>query len=417
MSLKILHTVGLYHPAWGGNEIQAKMISEHIVKSGEQVYVFTSDATNLYEIHDHSRKIIRCAKKEIINGVSVRRFKSFYNIQSFVNRRMDQIRGGYRLKSLLVGDADEMWRHGPFLPGMLWAIAWLRPDIMLSINTYFMSTYFCYLAKKMFRIPWVISPSTHVTQEWYFSDLNIRMLNAADHIVTSTEFERKFIAERINDTAKISVIGQGLEPEKFLETDGKAYRTKLGIGDNPVVFYVGRRDLRKGVATLLEAMDQVWDAYSRAKLIIAGNNFSNNETAIQGVKDRISPRKRENLIEIRNFSDEEKYEIFNAGDIFVMPSSIDSFGFVYLEAWICGKPVIACRNMPQGTFMEEGRDSLLVDYENAQQVSTAIIKLIENKELRKRLGENGKRKVLEQYTWDKIANNYHELYQRVLAKK
>ncbi|OGX39105.1 MAG: hypothetical protein A3C36_04310 [Omnitrophica WOR_2 bacterium RIFCSPHIGHO2_02_FULL_52_10] len=310
-----------------------------------------------------------------------------------------------------------MWRHGPFLPGMLGAIGWLRPDIMLSINTYLMHTYFCYLAKKLFGIPWVISPTSHLTQEWYISALNIRMLNAADHIVASTEFERKFIAERISDPAKVSVIGHGLEPEKFLAKDGKAYRKGLGIGAEPVVFFVGRRDLRKGVATVLKAMDRVWDSCPQAKLILAGNNYYDNEPVIQGVKDRISPAKRANLIEIRNFSDDEKYEIFNAGDIFVMPSCIDSFGFVYLEAWICGKPVIACRNTAQETFMEEGKDCLLVDYDNPRQLSTMIIQLIENKELQKRLGENGKAKVLKQYTWDKIVKSYHELYQKILVSK
>jgi len=116
------------------------------------------------------------------------------------------------------------------------------------------------------------------------------------------------------------------------------------------------------------------------------------------------------LLDLGYASEEEKKDAFDACDLFVMPSRYDSFGIVYLEAWRCGKPVIGARVGAIPEVIENGKNGLLVEFGNQDQLASAILSLVQNPELRASMGESGKKKVIERFNWKENIGKVEELF-------
>ena len=118
----------------------------------------------------------------------------------------------------------------------------------------------------------------------------------------------------------------------------------------------------------------------------------------------------ENLLDLGYVSEEEKREAFDACDLFVMPSRYDSFGVVYLEAWRCGKPVIGAKVGAIPEVIEEGKDGLLVEFGEVNQLASAIISLLNHPDLGKEMGETGRKKVTDRFNWQKNIGKIEEVF-------
>jgi phosphatidylinositol alpha-1,6-mannosyltransferase len=90
---------------------------------------------------------------------------------------------------------------------------------------------------------------------------------------------------------------------------------------------------------------------------------------------------------------------------------IEGFGIVFLEANACGKPVIGGSDGGMGEAIEDGRTGLLVDPLNPQEIARAVIKLLSDKNYAQVLGENGRRRVIEEFNWGRAVNLFHQYMQ------
>ena len=102
-----------------------------------------------------------------------------------------------------------------------------------------------------------------------------------------------------------------------------------------------------------------------------------------------------------------------ASDVFVMPSRIErgsgdveGFGISFLEANVCGKPVVAGRSGGVEDAVVHGKTGLLVDPESEEVVAEKIIELLTNEKLAATLGSQGRNRILDQFTWNHIAQMY-----------
>jgi glycosyltransferase involved in cell wall biosynthesis len=177
---------------------------------------------------------------------------------------------------------------------------------------------------------------------------------------------------------------------------------------------VGRKTAGKGAEHLIDAMESVWREMPSVRLVMAGQQDSAHAAVIKERLQRAGAGHPGVVIDIDDFAEEEKPEIYAACDVFVMPSNTDSFGIVYLEAWASGKPVIACTDTPQETIIDPWEDGLLVRYGDARELAKAIIRLLSEDGLRLRMGENGRKKVLTNYAWEIAAAQVRELYRELV---
>lgn len=408
--MKILFVSSLFPPSVGGGENYVKWTAEALALCGQDVSVFTANTVSGYP-----EKINHLSSEEIVNGVYVRRFQVNNFINGLCSSKTDHWRGAYRLKNILFGETMGFWQHGPIVSGMHQAIKDHDPDIIVAVNNYFFTTYLAYLAHEEFGIPLAIVPLSHTSNPWTSESVLKKIYNNSDAVVVSTDFEKNFLLNQGTEEEKLHVLGHGINPLEFDHADGQRFRRRYDIPDLPLVSFIGRKINGKGVDTLIKAMRLVWEQERDVQLALVGPDGGSSVVHEQLMK--LSLLEKAKTFNINHFRDEEKKDIFAASDIFAMPSNVDSFGLTYLEAWRSGVPVIACRETPQESFMQHGKDALLVDYGHVQKLAEAILLLLKDRDLRLRLGQNGQKKFFEQHTLDIYAKNLLAILTKVLDKK
>ncbi len=114
------------------------------------------------------------------------------------------------------------------------------------------------------------------------------------------------------------------------------------------------------------------------------------------------------------FDDIPKY--FAACDVFILPSisRLEAFGLVVLEAMASSKPVIVSNIPGVMELVTDGQEGLHSEPMNAEDIAKKIKLLLSNPNLRKKMGENGRKKVLDKFTWDKVAGQIEDVYEEVI---
>jgi glycosyltransferase involved in cell wall biosynthesis len=100
-------------------------------------------------------------------------------------------------------------------------------------------------------------------------------------------------------------------------------------------------------------------------------------------------------------------------EIFVMPSRLEPFGIVVLEAWDAGRPVVATDRGGTSEFVTDGEDGLLVDPNDLAALAGALDRLADDPALARRLGRAGRAQV-PRFSWDVLAQEYRDLYARAV---
>ena len=373
-------------------------VSERLVARGHQVTVLTMNAATQPEMR--SRRGGGLASTEVLNGVIVRRFAT-NPLSARVTRRLLGLRGGWRAGSLVFGEALTMLRRLPAPHGLIGPVLRARADVVVSANWIWPAVYGVHLARRMRPFRLVGLPILHVARAWADQPLFRPMLARCDSVLTLTPAEQDFVLQRGARTAH--VVGAGADPSAFEHRDGKALRAKLGLGNCPVIGFVGRQDFRKGVLALLEAMDLVWRSYPDARLLLAGQQAHRSPEVVTALA---AVDRRSRIVEVSDFADRDGPSILDACDIVALPSVEESFGLVFLEAWMCRKPVVGARIPSSECLIEPGVDGLLAAPLDGPDLARCLLQLLGSPELRESMGEQGYRKVLAHHTWDLVTDRW-----------
>ena len=407
--MRILHVTPAYAPYVGGAERHLRAVSERLVVRGHEVSVFAVNGATLPEVTSSSGGTLPAS--ETINGVTVHRFPP----EDWMTRAYHvwtNLPGGWRTSTHFLGRGVGMLRGLPSPLPMLPALLRAKADIVTSMNWSNPQAYACHLARRMRRFPLVGIPLLHTASPWAQNEIFQPMLARCDAVVANTRAEEEFVAAR--GARNVIVGGAGITPEDFAHPDGGAIRRKFGLGDGSVVGMIGRQERQKGAITLLEAMRDVWRTAPAARLLFAGPSahrsmeFSESLAALTG-------EERSRVTLVNDFADDEIANVADACDLIAMPSKEEGFGIVYLEGWMCGKPVIGGRIPSTACVIEEGVDGLLVEPLNAAELSRAILTLIADPSLRARLGAAGRVKTLANHTWDAVTDRWERAFMQVLS--
>ncbi len=410
--MNILHVVHNYYPAIGGVEWLMKNLSEGLIKRGHSVHAISSNATSCesYVFNDLVHPLLKPGE-EMINGVKVSRVP-FIGGGSFLVKIL-RILGTlfWRLRLPFHGFIRVLWQ-GPLSLKIFLKVLKAPCDIMVTSPLPTLNVLYAYLGAKIRKKPLVIIPCFHVEDRWAFDRrLYYWMLRGSDRVITLTEYEKRFLVSKSAKEERIDVRGVGILTNGYQVT--KDYRKEYGIGQSPVVLFVGQLVAHKGIKNLIQAMQIVWQEAKDSFLVIAGSPTL-YYSHLQLVINELPQCFREKTILIRNFAEEEKTSLFNMATVFVSVSKFESFGIVYLEAWHCRKPVIGCLQGASSTLIEDGKDGLLVRFDKPKELATAIKELLYDQDLRSRFGENGYQKLTKYYSWDNLISGYEESYLKAI---
>lgn len=255
-------------------------------------------------------------------------------------------------------------------------------------------------------LPIVLTPLAHPGQ-FHGGDTpaDFARYMRASAITSMTEWERGWYVQHGIDPYRVIATGMGANAVR--SRDGAGFRRRHGIpADAPIVLFIGRRERYKGFIHLLDAAESVWRRHREARFVFIGvPGFYGT------VVDEFARYTDDRIIEIERASAGEKSAALDACTLFAMPSLHETFGIGYLEAWLHEKPVIGGDIPPLREVISHGTDGLVVP-QKVDDISSAILALLDDAELRRRMGAAGHAKLIERWDWDRVMDRVEDAYAR-----
>jgi glycosyltransferase involved in cell wall biosynthesis len=256
----------------------------------------------------------------------------------------------------------------------------------------------------------VLMPCTHPGVGRLISPQVARLYRQADALIALTEWERQTLVAAGVAAERIGVTGAGIDPEAARGADGDRFRQRFGLtATAPLAVFVGHKTPGKGALHLLEVCEELLPGRPDLVMALVGAStpeFLRRHQALPGaLRGRVL-----NL----TLSEADKHDLLAAGALLILPSQQDSFGIVFLEAWLHGKTVIGSQAGGIPDVVEAGRTGLLVPFGDVRALRGAIAWLLDHPAEAARMGERGREKTLERWTWDAVYERVRMLYERSL---
>ncbi|MBI2014857.1 MAG: glycogen synthase [Candidatus Rokubacteria bacterium] len=235
-------------------------------------------------------------------------------------------------------------------------------------------------------------------------------VEAADRVVAvSARMREDILAHFDVDPAKVVVIHNGIDPERFRRAESRAALDRYGVGE-PYVLFVGRITDQKGIFHLLEAAPAL---PAGVQLVLCAPAPDTPE--IEERLRRALPA-HPNVIWIGEMVPVETVvELYSHAAVFACPSVYEPFGLINLEAMACETPVVASAVGGIVEVVEDGKTGLLVPPGRPDELAAALRRVLENAELGRRLGIAGRRRVEERFSWASVAERTEALYRDAIA--
>ena len=262
-----------------------------------------------------------------------------------------------------------------------------KPDILFlcSSKAGAMGSLVGYLAgiqKIIYRIGgWTFNDPHPFLIKAYYKFIEQTSAKWKDYIINNAESDRQQAIELgIKPKKEILTIYNGIDTDKLEFLSKKEAREKLNSKDTDfVVGTIANNYPAKGIKYLIEAAKNL----RNIKLIIIGKG---------------------------NCFMPDAYKYLKAFDVFVLPSIKEGFPWVILEAMAAEIPIIATKVGAIPEIIQDGKNGILIEPKNPQQIVDAITKLLNNEHLRKGLAEQGKNTVIEKFNLDKMIKQYEDLF-------
>lgn len=218
--------------------------------------------------------------------------------------------------------------------------------------------------------------------------------------------------------ASIHTVLNGIDPSRWDPTiDGSALRRELGVsGDALVLASVSRLFSWKGQRELIQAVALLQRDFPSIRLLIVGSDAQEVETGsfteeLKSLAHRLGVADKVVFTGARA----DVPRVMAACDLFTMPSFEEPFGLVFLEAMAMRKPVVALDNGGTPEVVEHGRSGLLSPPLDIPALQANIATLLRDRELRSRMGEYGRARVLERFTAHRMACDVGAAYEQIAS--
>ena len=388
--MRILQVYPYYYPAWnyGGVTRVVYEISKRLCEMGHDVTVYTTDAL------DSKSRIRVKSNPTIINGVKTFYFKNLSNYLTYKHHIPLPLEMHLKIKNE-VKRYDIVHLHGY--------------HHMLNVIVH-------YYAKKI-GVPYVLQPHGSLPRiiekqrlkklyDWVWG---YKILKDASKVIALTKTEAEQCKMMGVDEDKIEIIPNGIDLSEYENLPGRGeFGKKYLLNDEKIILYLGRIHKIKGPDLLARAFAELSKEIDNVKLVIAGPDDGYLTSLKKLVADlEISDK----VLFTGPLYGEEKLRAYVDADVYVLPSVYETFPVVVLEACACGVPVIVTDRCGIADIVDN-KVGYMVEY-NKDQLKSAMIKVLNDEGLRRRFGEEGKRLVRDQFSWDVVVAKVENIYRNV----
>ena len=300
-----------------------------------------------------------------------------------------------------------------------------KPDIIHTIGLRSFQSIIAWRIAKKLNIPLVISDQGGLTTHPFLDESGIflktlykiqdffirKIINDASVISVANEYEQKIFLN-LNKKSRIKIIRNGVNLKKLVSKHN--FKEKYQINSKFILF-VGRFSKSKGIETLINAFNIIKNELkdSDTRLVIMGVDF--------GYQDEMEKLiKKLNLSEeikvIKNPPRDDVISAYGESEFLVLPSQWELSPLVPLESFAFKKPVISTNSHGIPYTVQNNKNGILVEPENSVELSTAIMKLLNDSKLREKLGVSGYNFVNEECNCVSMAKNSLKLYEDILEE-
>ena len=300
-----------------------------------------------------------------------------------------------------------------------------KPDIIHTIGLRSFQSIIAWRVSKKLNIPLVVSDQGGLTTHPFLAESGFflktlykiqdffikKIINDASVISVANEYEQKIFSS-LNKKSRIEIIRNGINLKKLVSKHN--FKEKYQINSNFILF-VGRFSKSKGIETLINAFSIVKNELkdSDIHLVIMGVDFG-----YQAEMEKLI--KKLNLSEeikvIKNPPRDDVISAYGESEFLVLPSQWELSPLVPLESFAFKKPVISTNSHGIPYTVQNNKNGILVEPENSLELSNAIVKLLNDSELREKLGLSGYNFVNEECNCVSMAKNSLKLYEDILEE-
>jgi len=298
-----------------------------------------------------------------------------------------------------------------------------KPDLIHSIGLRSYQSIVAWRASKKLKIPLIVSDQGGLTTHPFLTQSNIvlkilykiqnyfikKIIHDSNAISAANEYEKEIFLD-INQKSKIEIIRNGVNLETLVSKQN--FKEKYQI-DSKFVLFVGRFSKSKGIETLIHSFNIIKNEkkIKDTKLVIMGVDFGFEKEMEELItKFDLSDK----ILVIKNPSREDVISAYGESEFLILPSQWELSPLVPLESFAFKKPVVSTRSHGIPFTVQDGKNGILVEPGNSEELSNAITKLAIDDELREKLGLSGYKFVHEECNCISMAKNSLKLYQQVL---
>jgi len=232
----------------------------------------------------------------------------------------------------------------------------------------------------------------------------LKMLHNVDKVITICSWSKKEALNEGFSESKITFIPNGVNTDHFIPSPAAE------CASNKITF-LGRLNYQKGIDTLLLAFSSLIMNKPGLQLEITGEG-PEKPNLLKMAEDLNITNKV-----IFHGKNTDPYAFLLSSTVFVLPSRSEGLPNVLLEAMSCGLPVIASNVGGNLDLIQSGINGILFEEGNYEQLSSAIETILDDQQLKEKLGKNAIQTIVSNYAMEQVSSTYIDLYNKLLAPK
>jgi glycogen(starch) synthase len=382
--MRIILVPSAYAPAVGGVEVLTQLLAHRLIATGHTVEVWTI------------RHPPQLPAVDAIDGITVRRFSL----------------------PLPVAEIGKAVRFGPDAVGALRDIGRatraFSPDV-LHVQCFSANGIYASAISLLLRIPLVVSLQGETVMDdhdIYERSMSLRVgLRAGLRVAHTVTACSQFV---LNDAVYRFGLapGTGVVVPNGVELRDAVPATELPLPFQRFVFALGRAVEKKGFDLLIEAFARIANQHADVGLVIGGDG-----AAWEGLVRRARELGMADRVALPGMlSRSQVVWAMHHAVLFVLPSRVEPFGIVVLEALEAGQPVVVSSRGGASEIVRDGNEGLVVDPLDPAALASAISRLLDDSSLRKRLSAAGRSRARD-FAWETITDRYVALYREAVGRR
>jgi D-inositol-3-phosphate glycosyltransferase len=247
-------------------------------------------------------------------------------------------------------------------------------------------------------------------------DAESEVVACSDALLASCTAELEQLVDLYGaDPARVEIVPPGVDHAFFSPGDRRGARHALGLGDHPVLLFVGRIQPLKGLTVAIEALSLLDDPDSML-MVVGGPSGAEGAAELNRARALIAHLELEHRV---RFVAPQPHHLlstyYRSADVCLVPSRSESFGLVALESAACGTPVVAANVGGLTTLVEHGRTGFLVDERDPAIFAAHVDEILGRPALASTMSEAAAERA-RHYTWSTTAARLRRLYADLTAR-